>query len=117
MPKARSDWDIGLPNGTGDEPYLSLLRPAVRTIYDEERPDLVVYQAGADPFIDDVLGGLSLTKTGLLERDRTVIGEARSRGIPLSITLGGGYSREITDLVDIHAGTAKVAQGVLRNCT
>jgi acetoin utilization deacetylase AcuC-like enzyme len=114
MPKARSDRDIGLPDGTGDEAYTSLLRPAVQEIYDSHKPELVVYQAGADPFIEDALGGLALSKTGLLERDRLVLEEARKRGIPVSITLGGGYARELHDLVDIHAGTAKVAFDLLQ---
>ncbi len=114
IPKARSDWDIGLPDGTGDEGYLSLLRPAVEEIYDTHRPELVVYQAGADPYVDDMLGGLALTKEGLLERDRVVLEGALRRGIPVAVTLGGGYARDLSDLVDIHAGTARVAYELLR---
>jgi acetoin utilization deacetylase AcuC-like enzyme len=113
MPKARSDWDIGLPDGTGDEVYLSLLRPAVHRILDEKRPDLVIYQAGADPFVEDILGGLALTQKGLSDRDRIVLGAASERRIPVAVTLGGGYARNLEDLVDIHVETARVASDLL----
>jgi acetoin utilization deacetylase AcuC-like enzyme len=108
-PKERSDWDVGLPNGTGDEEYLSLLRDAVPKILDQHKPQLVVYQAGADPYHGDQLGNLNLTMNGLRRRDEIVIGETRLRMIPLVITLGGGYAFRFEDVVKIHQQTAEVS--------
>ncbi len=106
--KERSTWDIGLDDYAGDEEYLGLLRPAVPRILDEFRPDLVLYQAGADPFEEDKLGLLKLTIGGLAERDRIVYRECRKRGIPVAVTLGGGYARRIEDVVTIHHNTLKL---------
>jgi acetoin utilization deacetylase AcuC-like enzyme len=68
-------------------------------------PDLIVYLAGADPFENDRLGGLRLTKPGLAERDRLVIAAARSAGVPLVVVLAGGYAADVRDTVDIHVAT------------
>ena len=69
---------------------------------------LVVHQAGVDPFAGDLLGSLSLTKDGLRTRDALVIGECRRRGIPVAVTLGGGYAADIADTVEMHVNTARV---------
>lgn len=106
--KERSTWDIGLDDFTGDEEYLGYLRPAVPKILDGFRPDLVVYQAGADPYREDKLGGLRLTIEGLAERDRIVYRECRARRIPVVVTLGGGYARRTEDVVTIHVNTLKL---------
>ncbi|MHC4605322.1 MAG: histone deacetylase family protein [Planctomycetota bacterium] len=106
--KMRSSLDIGLPDLAGDEEYLARLGGAVPKILDDFRPDIVVYQAGADPFEGDVLGGLRLTKEGLAARDRLVYGEAKKRGIPVAATLGGGYAHRTEDVVDIHTATLKL---------
>lgn len=112
-PKERGDLDIGLDAGTGDEIYLARLREAIPRIYDEHRPELLLYQAGADPYREDQLGDLQLTKEGLRARDELVIGEARKRNIPVAVTLGGGYARRVEDVVDIHFTTARVLLGAL----
>jgi len=108
-PKEKSDWDIGLPNGTGDKEYLTLLDDAVKKILDSHKPELVIYQAGADPYEKDQLGDLALSLDGLKKRDEIVIGGSRKRGIPLAVTLGGGYPFDFEDVVKIHLGTALVA--------
>ena len=105
--KEQSDLDIGLPGGTGDARYLAELERAVPQILDTAEPDLVVYQAGADPFEGDQLGDLRISKAGLATRDRLVIGEARKRAIPIVATLGGGYAHRTQDVVDIHAQTLR----------
>ncbi len=115
MPKEKSDWDIGLPDRTSDQVYNTLLEEAVIKIYQEHSPELVIYVAGADPYYDDLLGGLSLTKEGLKERDEIVIGEARRRDIPIAVVLAGGYARRAEDLVDIHFNTAVVLRKALFN--
>lgn len=105
--KQPSTWDIGLDGGTGDDEYLRHVRHAVPQIYDAFRPDMVLYQAGADPYREDQLGSLQLTTDGLAARDRCVIGEARRRGLPIAATLGGGYARDPADVVAIHTATLR----------
>jgi acetoin utilization deacetylase AcuC-like enzyme len=112
--KPLSTVDIGLMSGDGDAPYLAQLGAHIPRIYNEFRPDLVIYLAGADPYEKDQLGGLSLTKAGLKERDKVVIENARRLGIPVAVVLAGGYAAEITDTVDIHLNTVRVAQRVQR---
>ena len=105
--KEKSDWDIGLEDHAGDERYLDELARALPRIMERARPDFVVYQAGADPFEEDQLGDLGITRRGLLERDRLVLSECAHRGIPCAVTLGGGYARRLADTVAIHAGTLR----------
>jgi len=103
--KEKSDLDIGLPDGTGDEVYLELLGRHLPEIHQSFRPDFVVYVAGADPFEEDQLGGLSLTRAGLRRRDRLFFDTFTIRGIPTVVTLAGGYARRIEDTVAIHSAT------------
>ncbi len=106
--KPPSDLDVGLPDGTGDAEYLALLDPALERVW-ASAPELVLYQAGADPYAHDQLGGLALTVGGLEERDRRVLAGCASRGIPAVVTLGGGYARHVDDTVEIHTRTARLA--------
>jgi acetoin utilization deacetylase AcuC-like enzyme len=110
--KERSDWDIGLEDHAGDVRYLDELSRALPRIMERARPDFVVYQAGADPFEEDQLGDLGITRPGLLERDRLVLSECARRGIPCAVTLGGGYARRLADTVAIHAGTLRTMLAV-----
>jgi acetoin utilization deacetylase AcuC-like enzyme len=108
--KERSDLDIHLEDGTGDDAYLEHLRRAVPSILQDFRPELVLYQAGADPYRDDQLGSLALTLEGLFERDRLIFGACAAAGIPVAGTLGGGYARKVTDTVAIHVNTCRAAR-------
>ncbi len=108
--KPRGDLDIGLNDGAGDEPYLTALADALPRAL-ESTPDVVVYLAGADPFEQDRLGGLSLTKAGLRERDRLVIDAAIRAGAPLVTVLAGGYAADVRDTVDIHVATIGAMAG------
>ncbi|KQQ91043.1 histone deacetylase [Aureimonas sp. Leaf324] len=108
-PKAVSDLDLGLPDGTGDDEYLSILPDLLRTALERARPDIVFYNAGVDPHVDDRLGRLSLSDSGLAERDRRVIGFFRDRGIPVAGVIGGGYSRDIEALARRHSILHRVA--------
>jgi acetoin utilization deacetylase AcuC-like enzyme len=108
-PKERSDLDIHLADGTEDDAYLTLLDDGLRQVLGS-RPGLVLYQAGADPFREDQLGSLALSKRGLRERDRMVFAACRSAGVPVAGTLGGGYARRVSDTVDIHLGTCLAAR-------
>lgn len=100
--------DIGLPDGTGDEAYLDRLGGALKQVF-EHLPEVVFYLAGADPYEDDQLGGLALTKRGLRLRDRLVLQAARQAGVPVVVLLAGGYARRFDDTVDIHFATVEEA--------
>jgi acetoin utilization deacetylase AcuC-like enzyme len=95
-----------------DDEYLGALIPAVEAALDEFQPEILFYVGGADPFCEDQLGGLSLTKNGLKTRDRRVFLEARRRGIPVATALAGGYARRIEDTIRIHVNTIVAAREV-----
>jgi len=107
--KEKSDRDIGLPDHTDDQNYIRHLKKSVPTILADFNPDLVLYLAGADPYMDDVLSPLNISKEGLRERDKIVISESRQNSIPISIVLAGGYAQETEDTVEIHFNTIKMA--------
>jgi acetoin utilization deacetylase AcuC-like enzyme len=113
--KTQSSVDVGLWSGEGDTEYLSALRSYFPRLYNEFKPDLVFYLAGADPYEKDQLGSLRLTKEGLRVRDEIVIGEARRLKIPVAIVLAGGYALNFEDTVSIHLNTIKVARKVQRS--
>jgi acetoin utilization deacetylase AcuC-like enzyme len=110
--KPPSSIDLNMMDRTDDDEYLSALIPAVQRAMDAFEPEIVFYVGGADPFCEDQLGGLSLTKKGLMERDRGVFEEARRRGIPVVTTLAGGYARRIEDTVRIHVNMILAAREV-----
>jgi acetoin utilization deacetylase AcuC-like enzyme len=108
MWKPRGSLDIGLPDGVHDETFLRALSEALPQVM-AHRPECVFYLAGADPYEDDQLGGLRLTKEGLRRRDRAVIRAVRDAGVPLVTVLAGGYARRVEDTVAIHAATIEEA--------
>ncbi len=110
--KPPSSIDLNMLDRADDDEYLSALIPAVQNALDEFRPNIVFYVGGADPYCEDQLGGLSLTKKGLMERDRKVFEEARRRGISVATTLAGGYARRLEDTVRIHVNTIIAAREV-----
>ena len=111
--KPPSSLDIHLADGIGDAEYIHRLGNGYRAALTMFKPDLIVYVAGADPYMEDQLGGLSLTFDGLKERDRLVIWTALTHGTPVAIVLAGGYAQSVEDTVTIHANTAEVARDVL----
>jgi len=104
--KRTSDLDVGLPDFCTGEAYLKALREELIPALDGHKPQLVFYVAGADPFEQDQLGLLLLSKEDLRARDEVVIGACAERGIPVAASLAGGYAPEVSDTVDIHFGTA-----------
>src|SRR5258708_9615399 len=102
--------DIDLPDGIEDADYLSILEAQLRKALEHFSPDLMFYVGGADPFCEDQLGGLNLTKNGLRRRDAMVLEYANRRGIPVAIVLAGGYARRVEDTVQIHVGTIVAAR-------
>lgn len=113
--KERSDLDIGLDNGVGDDEYLQKLDPALQKIFGEFKPEFVIYLAGADPYIFDQLGSLRLSIEGLRKRDEMVICRAFERKIPVAAVLGGGYAKDVNDTVEIHCNTARIMASVTDN--
>ncbi|MBP7393020.1 MAG: histone deacetylase [Zoogloea sp.] len=109
--KETSDLDVELPDGTGDVGYLDALDEALIPVF-ASQPRLVIYLAGADPFEDDRLGRLKLTKAGLAARDELVLSECRRRDLPVAIAMAGGYARQIDDTVSIHAATIETARRI-----
>jgi acetoin utilization deacetylase AcuC-like enzyme len=108
--KERSSWDIALQDGAQDEMYLEILMQALPRILERFSPELIFYQAGVDVLAGDRFGKLALTMTGVGERDRIVREFARRSGLPLVITLGGGYARDLHSIVMAHCQTVKVAK-------
>jgi acetoin utilization deacetylase AcuC-like enzyme len=110
--KETSDLDVGLPDGCGDAEYLEALEHGVSVALERAGADLAVYLAGADPYEDDRLGRLKLTKQGLAERDRLILGRCRTAGLPVAVTMAGGYARRVEDTADIHFQTVRLAAEV-----
>ncbi len=103
--KARSTLDVPLADGIGDDVYLETLASTLTPIIDHHRPDLILYQAGVDPFEGDRLGRLKLTAQGLERRERLVAKLAIDRGIPLASTLGGGYGLDAMEVARRHVAS------------
>ena len=101
--KARSTLDVGLPDRVDDAGYMEALDKHLPTIIARFEPDFVFYQAGVDPHVDDKLGRLALTDEGLQARDRYVVGQARSRRLPIASALGGGYGNDPRLVAARHA--------------
>lgn len=110
--KERSDLDIGLPDGLTDEPYLQILRETLSRIAGEFEPDFLFYQSGVDILDSDQLGRLDISREGCRQRDRIVLSFCKKHRIPVAVSMGGGYSRRIADIVEAHANTFRTAQEV-----
>jgi acetoin utilization deacetylase AcuC-like enzyme len=110
--KPHSSLDVNLPDGLGDEEYLATLGDAFSMALSKFRPELICYVAGADPYCEDQLGGLSLTIDGLKRRDALVFQMAKAEKIPVMVTYAGGYARKLEDTVTIHTNTVVAAKEV-----
>src|SRR6202035_3624863 len=110
--KPPSSIDVDLPDGIGDDDYLAWLDNALSSGLRQFEPELICYVAGADPYCEDQLGGLSLTIEGLKKRDELVFRVARVRNIPIMVTYAGGYARKMEDTVTIHSNTVVAAKEV-----
>ncbi len=108
--KPPSSIDIDLPDQIGDDDYLGWLDNALSSGLREFGPDLICYVAGADPYREDQLGGLALSMNGLKKRDELVFRAAKTRSIPVMVTLAGGYARVVEDTVTIHSNTVIAAK-------
>lgn len=106
--KEQSSWDIALADGMTDDQYLDILSAALPQLLERFRPELIFYQAGVDVLAGDRFGKLALTMDGVGERDHLVYEFARRAGLPLVVTLGGGYARDIHRIVEAHCQTVRV---------
>jgi len=107
--KEVSDLDIGLDDGVGDDEYLSILSDSLYQVLKKHRPDFVFYLSGVDVLSSDQLGKLAMTKEGCRERDRIVLQCCKDHQLPVQVSMGGGYSPMIRDIVDAHCNTFKTA--------
>lgn len=111
LKKEQSDLDIALPTGTGDEVYLNTLYDALPRLIDQHQPDFLFYVAGVDIIGTDRLGKLAVSREGCRQRDVFVFDTAMGRGLPIVVSMGGGYSPRIADIVEAHCNTFRVAVG------
>jgi len=107
--KEASDLDVPLNDGVGDDEYLTLLSKYLDEVIHLHQPDFIFYLAGVDVLVTDKLGKLALSKNACKERDQLVIRTCKDQNIPVQISMGGGYSTHIKDIVDAHCNTFKLA--------
>lgn len=107
--KEKSDLDIGLEDGTEDQLYLEILKDTLPRLIHEVKPDMVFYLSGVDILATDKLGRLSVSMEGCKERDRYVLQTCRDHNLPVCVSMGGGYSPNIKDIITAHANTFRVA--------
>ena len=110
--KEKSDLDIGLPDGSADAVYLQSLYEQLPALLDGIRPDIVFFLSGVDVLATDKLGRLALTLGGCRERDRFVLQSCQDRGIPVAVSMGGGYSERLATIIEAHANTFRVASSL-----
>ena len=110
--KPPSSLDLNLPDGMGDAEYLACVGDALSLGLSTFKPELICYLAGADPYREDQLGGLSLTIEGLKERDALVFRIAKAERIPVMVTFAGGYALNVEDTITIHCNTVLAAKEV-----
>ena len=107
--KEKSDLDIPLPDGTNDQEYLDILKQTLPRLIYQQKPGFIFYLAGVDVLATDKLGKLSLSKEACKERDRFVLEQCRKHKIPVQVSMGGGYSTDIKDIVEAHCNTYRLA--------
>lgn len=110
--KEVSDLDLGLPDGTQDRAYLSILKKTLPILLEKIQPELVFYLSGVDVLASDKLGRLGLTPDGCRERDRYVLEMCKKNQLPVAISMGGGYSESLAVIVEAHANTYRMAQQI-----
>lgn len=110
--KQKSDLDIGLVDHTDDRFYLKTLDETLGQLFDEVQPDFVFYQSGVDVLKSDKLGRLALSIAGCKERDKLVLEKCKQNAVPMTISMGGGYSEKISQIVEAHANTYRLAQHI-----
>jgi acetoin utilization deacetylase AcuC-like enzyme len=108
--KASSDLDVGLPDKLGDTAYLQILVETLPRLFDTHAPDFVFYLSGVDVLATDKLGRLSLSRAGCRQRDKIVLDYCKRNAVPVAVSMGGGYSERLADIIEAHANTFRVAR-------
>ena len=107
--KERSDLDIELPDKTNDNLYLGLLKETLPRLIEQQEPEFIFFLSGVDILDTDKLGKLSVSKSGCKERDRFVFEQCKKNKVPVTVSMGGGYSPKVSDIVDAHCNTFRLA--------
>jgi acetoin utilization deacetylase AcuC-like enzyme len=110
--KEKSDLDIPLAEGTDDKTYLTLLKQHLPRLLAQHEPEFVFFQSGVDILATDKLGKLGMTIEGCKERDRIVFELCHQNNLPVAVSMGGGYSKQIAHIVEAHANTFRLAQQI-----
>ena len=110
--KEKSDLDIEFDDKTNDEKYLKILKETIPKVMDEFNPDFIFYLSGVDVLENDKLGRLSLTINGCKERDRYILDMCKKNSIPVQISMGGGYSVVLKNIIEAHSNTFRLAQEI-----
>jgi len=110
--KEQSDLDISLLVGTGDEEYLEILNRHLEPLFNRVEPDFVFYLSGVDVLATDKLGHLALSREACKMRDQMVLSLCKSRRVPVQVSMGGGYSQQIIDIVEAHCNTYRIADQI-----
>ncbi len=110
--KEQSDLDIGMPDKTNDDLYLSKLIETIPALIDQVQPDFIFYLSGVDVLESDKLGRLSLSMDGCKKRDKIVLNQCKKNAIPVAVSMGGGYSERVAHIVEAHANTFRLAQEI-----
>ena len=110
--KENSDLDLGFDDFTNDAFYLKKLKEIIPRVIDNFQPDFIYYLAGVDVLKNDKLGRLSLTIKGCLERDRFILNNCKKNNIPVQVSMGGGYSFNIEEIIEAHSNTFRLAQEI-----
>ena len=110
--KEKSDLDIEFDDNTNDENYLKILKETIPKVMDEFNPDFIFYLSGVDVLENDKLGRLSLTINGCKERDRFILELCKRNSIPLQVSMGGGYSSVLKNIIEAHSNTFRLAQEI-----
>jgi acetoin utilization deacetylase AcuC-like enzyme len=112
LQKEQSDLDIGLPDGVEDAFYLKTIDDNLKALFDTLQPDFIFFNSGVDVLATDKLGKLNLTQEGCRQRDRLVFEMCKKNNVPISVSMGGGYSPRVATIVEAHANTFRSAQSV-----
>jgi acetoin utilization deacetylase AcuC-like enzyme len=110
--KEQSDLDVELPTGTADELYLNTLYDTLPKLIDRVQPDFLFYVSGVDILASDRLGKMAVSRDGCQQRDRFVFEQAIQRNLPITVSMGGGYSPRLTDIVEAHCNTFRIASSL-----
>ena len=110
--KENSDLDVEFNDNTNDDEYLKVLKETIPRALDEFKPDFIFYLSGVDVLENDKLGRLSLSLNGCKERDRFILNTCHKNSIPVQVSMGGGYSAVLKDIIEAHSNTFRLAQEI-----